>query len=176
MDRVKAIGIDPGKNGAIGWICCSGDFAVASLTGRSKLEIVTFIGSLTEGRSKNDWIVAGLEASAPHPKAGRKGLVTAARQVGLLEGALIAARIPYVMPEPKLWQAFYDLGTKRGETYDYGLHRAKKFELARELFPGVPNLLPDPGDALLIARYCLANWPNGPGPGLEIGSYGDGAT
>ena len=135
------IGVDPGQSGAIVWLRPTlGDIQIDPLRGLTPADILAvLLAHAPEG------CFAYIERVHSMPKQGVVSTFKFGLHYGLLQMALVAARIPYEFVTPHKWQR--GLGClSRG---DKNVTKRK----AQDLFPGV-KVTHATADALLIAEYC----------------------
>ena len=143
---MRAIGIDPGKNGGIAWL----DDSVA----RSQHAEVHAI-KLKDLTERDVWqqvaelqthdAFAFIECVRSSPQMGVTSAFTFGRGYGALRMALIAAGIPFEEVTPGVWQ-------RTLRCLSEGNKNITK-QKAQELFPTL-KITHAIADALLIAEYC----------------------
>ena len=135
---MTAIGIDPGKNGAIAWISESGP-CVEKMPDTIK-DLWDLIQDIHFERDCRAYV----EVVHSSPQMGVTSAFTFGNGFGHLEMALTAAGIPFERVRPQLWQKSMGCMT-RG---DKNVSKRK----AQELFPDI-KVTHATADALLIADY-----------------------
>jgi len=140
------LGIDPGKNGAIAWIC-DGKACVEKMpdTLQDLWELLNDIMSSCVSAG-TDWrdSKAYLEQVSSSPQMGVVSAFSFGNGFGHLEMALTAAGIPFTRVRPQVWQKALGCLTKG----DKNVTKRK----AQELFPSI-KATHATADALLIAQY-----------------------
>lgn len=136
---MTCIGIDPGKNGGIAWIC-GGKVAVDKMpeTDTDTLELLREISG--EGDC-----VAVLEKVASRPGQSCVATFTFGQGFGALRMALISCGIPFDLVAPQTWQ-------KSMRCLSGGDKNVTK-RRAQELFPAL-KITHATADALLLAQFC----------------------
>ncbi len=89
--------------------------------------------------------MATLEKVGPMPKQGISSTAKFMRHYGLLEGLLIALKVPYTLTRPQEWQKAMACLTKG----DKNVSKAK----AQQLWPHL-KITHAIADALLLAEHC----------------------
>lgn len=141
------IGIDPGSSsGAIAVICDAGTY------------INEF--SKTTTREWFDWLkdfaetydcTAVLEKVHGMPKMNVVAISSFMKNVGHIEMALIALRIPFKEVTPQAWMKYY--GMKREGTESKTTWKRRLREKLSRIMPSFKSTN-DTADAMLIAYYC----------------------
>lgn len=151
MPVTQVLGLDPGKQGGGARICCVLDgwetFAFEKL---SKSELCRTLEHCLE-EAEGELFAYLEDPTGPKPgKRTPKGIEGPALSFGLLEGMLLALRIPFETVRPQKWQRPFRLPTRKavGDTAKKRAHR----ERAAELFPTAKPTNAT-ADALLIAEY-----------------------
>lgn len=150
------IGIDPGKHGGIAAI--DSKQAIIDLEPmKESAWFDTFIRKfMLEHRDKSPFVF--LEKAQSMPGNGIVGVATYMHHAGVLEGVLIAHKIPYELVPPRTWCKEMHAGANH-----QGHPKDKSREIVKRLFPDVDLTNPDIPrsvkihegimDALLIAEY-----------------------
>ena len=153
MKAIKYMGADPGSSsGAIAWI----DVADNVIIGKgffefSKHTLKEWYGLLCELNTHLDTSMV-FERVHGMPKMSVVAISTFMKNVGHIEMALTAAKIPFEEVSPQKWMKFYGMKKDKEET---------KTEWKRRLRERLQQLMPDlkvtnnNADAYLIAYY---NW------------------
>jgi Holliday junction resolvasome RuvABC endonuclease subunit len=138
------LGIDPGKNGAIAWIC-DGKACVEKMPDTLQ-DLWELIRDIRRGFPNNRDIDyhAYLEQVSSSPQMGVVSAFSFGNGFGHLEMALTAAGIPFTRVRPQVWQKALGCLTKG----DKNITKRK----AQELFPSI-KATHATADALLIAQY-----------------------
>ena len=140
------IGIDPGINGGIAWIC-DGKPCVEKMPDTVK-DLWELLQSISQVDCKLYYkqldCKAYLEAVSSSPQMGVKSSFTFGQGLGRLEMALTAANIPFERVRPQAWQ-------KEMKCMSGGDKNITKSR-AQELFPSL-TITHATADALLIAEY-----------------------
>ena len=141
------LGIDPGRNGAVGWWIPERDAAGVFSLPRSAVDIAAMLRAL----KKDSWCKAVVEKhvnaqryGVPLPRAFEFG-----RNVGIVQGIIAAVGIPTQELLPVKWQRLAGCQTHG----DKKISRAK----AQQLFPGVHVTL-ETADALVLAWVAQQVW------------------
>lgn len=148
-DRPPAyLGIDPGNSGAAAWVC--GDL----------VETCTLAG--TE-RELWDWL-SGLPTCPTFAVIERVGgfvkgsggnigsaMFTFGKSAGLVQGFVIALKVPYELVHPVKWQRYLGVAPK-GKDEAKAAHKRRLKARAEQLFPQARVTLAT-ADALLLAEY-----------------------
>ena len=148
------IGIDPGgSSGAIAVLGIEGDEIKAnSHVEFSKLTLQEWCDWLSSFKPPLCNTTCVLEKVHAMPKQGVVSVMTFGKNVGHIEMALTAAKIPFEEVSSQKWMKFYGMKRDKGET---------KTEWKRRLRERLQQLMPDlkvtnnNADAYLIAYY---NW------------------
>jgi len=142
--RYCAIGIDPGKSGAIAILTpihppyiIRGDDTERDVWNK----LTVFINCLELDLIKR----ASLERVSAMPKQGVSSTFKFGQSYGFLRGILIASELPFEEVQPAKWQQELSCRTKG----DKNITKAK----AQQLFPEI-KVTHRNADALLIAEYC----------------------
>ena len=133
------IGIDPGTNGGIAWIC-NGKACAEKMP-----DTLQDLWELVRDISMAEPCRAVIESVSSSPQMGVVSAFTFGRGYGNLEMALTAAGIPFERVRPQAWQKALGCLTK-GEK---NITKAK----AQEMFPAL-KITHAIADALLLAEYC----------------------
>jgi hypothetical protein len=161
-----AIGIDPGKEGAIAFVM-EGRVMVFDASDVKGISYLREMLGYMEIMSQPGKVVAVLEKVGPRRHMRKvKGVLRPVAEgtvscfnfgasFGYWKGVLDMAQIPYHLIAPTKWQAGVRDSTKaeKGKIKEWSLKRA------RQIFPSMETMLTrkkDNGrsDALLIAEYC----------------------
>lgn len=174
---MKILGIDPGKNG--GFVILE-QLAIQGCPEFCKsFKMPLTADEAINGRAIFEWLVGHKPYSSVYLEdvhsifgVGAKSNFNFGKNVGLLQGVLQAAEIPFILVQPKVWQS-------RCHSKGYGkTSKAKKRSLdaARRLYPEFVKTItpektsrmrktPEPHDglvdALLIAYYGKTLWLQG---------------
>lgn len=157
------VGIDPGKTGAICWLCCDTYDASDTIGVRKMPATEGDVWELftTLGGGQTFAVIEKVHAMPGRPqKEGEKPRTMGASSAftfgmgyGGLRMALIAASIPFEAVIPGKWQKHFGLITPKGKTLTTGekknIHKAR----AQELFPQL-KVTQYNADAILLAEYC----------------------
>ena len=147
MNYDSFVGVDPGTNGAI-VVLDDFDPGVPEIiytddpTKDVVFRLVDVLGELP---------IVLVEEVHSMPKQGVVSTWTFARNVGQIEGIFNALFIYPEYVRPRVWQEYFGLLKKEGESKTDKKNRHK--EVAQRLFPGV-KVTHRNADALLIAEYC----------------------
>ena len=144
MDNRIYIGIDPGKNGGIGFIY--NDKAYCKRCPATVLEMAEEIKhcqELTPDIKKH----AIIEQVHSMPKQGVKSVFTFGQGYGQWLGILASKGIPYIQITPQKWQKYY--GAMPKDKKDRKNHLK---HLAQQRFPEIKITLAT-SDAILLANY-----------------------
>lgn len=136
------MGVDPGVSGGLVWI--TDGRVVAAKMGESEAETWEWferMGPLT--------VSAVVEKVGAMPKQGVSSTFTFGKSYGIVLGCLAAARIPYELVRPAVWQ-------KQMMCLSGGDKRVTK-QKAEQLYPEV-KVVHWMADALLIATYARRLW------------------
>lgn len=139
-------GIDPGLQGGV----CLMDHIGILL-----LEKMPDISALREWVSLHKPTHVYLEKAQPMPKQGVSSVYTYGHHCGVIEGLLIALKVPYTLVPPKTWQKPMFIGTATDIP-----PKKRALVAARRLFPKehfVPNGCRVPHDGLVDAAL-IALW------------------
>lgn len=144
MSSIFAIGVDPGKSGAIAWIDeagAAGSEKLANMTDRDVFELL--LDLRLAGNPQR--VRALLEEVHAMPRQGVSSTFKFGVSFGGLRMALTAASIPFELVTPAKWQQ-----AMRCRSHgDKNITKAR----AQELFPGV-KVTHANADALLLAELC----------------------
>ena len=137
------IGIDPGKSGGIAWVFDTGAGGALPMPATER-DVLDLLGELA---INNDPPAAHalIEQVGVMPKQGIVSAFTFGRNVGGLQMALTAARIPFDQVLPAKWQLALQCRT--------GGDKNVTKRRAQQLFPTL-KVTHAIADALLIAEYC----------------------
>ncbi len=147
----KIIGIDPGST--------SGGIAIFSIDKKEILETAK-IKDLTSKdlydlfcKYKNN-SVAFLEKVGGMPGQGGMAMFNFGKNVGHIEMALLANKIPYICELPQMWQKEFHLGIrgKKSKTEWKKILRNH----AQQLYPNI-KITAETADAILLMEYGLRN-------------------
>lgn len=144
-----AIGIDPGKSGALAVMYLDDNRSI------TRIKIVPF-----EEQSYRDALacctgdkaVCLVEKVGAMPGQGVVSMFSFGRNLGLIEGMLMALHIPYQLVPPRTWKKEFSLSGDKQTSID----------VCKKLFPNI-NLLATPrsrkendgmAEALLMAEYA----------------------
>lgn len=150
------LGVDPGIYGGLAVVDEQSrlidviDIPVAGVKAKERVDVHTIHAWLIAMRPTNAFI----ERAQAMPKQGASSGFKYGRAVGAIESAIILARIPLTIIEPKAWKQFHKLPGKEKE--------ASRL-MALQMFPGSPVFArkKDHGraEAALIAMYGLYHQP-----------------
>lgn len=144
-----AIGIDPGKSGALAVIYADDNNAPF------RIKVVPFDESVYRDvltTLVDDRVVCCLEKVGAMPGQGVVSMFNFGRNLGLIEGMLQANKIPYQLVPPQTWKKEFSLSGDKQTSID----------VCKKLFPNI-NLLATPrsrkesdgmAEALLMAEYA----------------------
>lgn len=122
-----AIGIDPGKSGALAVLYLDDDRSII------RAKVVPFEESAYRDAldcCKADTVSCVVEKVGAMPGQGVVSMFSFGRNLGLIEGMLTALRIPYQLVPPQTWKKEFSLtGSKQSS-----------IEVCKKLFPSI-NLL-----------------------------------
>ena len=142
------IGIDPGKNGGIGFIYNELAYCKRCPATVSEMaeEIKTCIDLAPDIQK-----TAVIELVHSMPKQGVKSVFTFGEGYGKWLGILAAHKIPYIQVTPQKWMRFY--GNLPKEKKD---RKNQLKHLAQQRFPEIKITLAT-ADAILLANYLKEN-------------------
>jgi len=140
------IGIDPGRSGGLALI--NGDIVLATPMPETERDIYNLVEFWNKTASH------GIRAAIEHvwSTPGQGGAFKFGRNVGHLQMALTAARIPFDQVLPKAWQRALGVAYPPGSTDTEKKNITKR--RAQQLFPAFTPITHAIADALLIAEYC----------------------
>jgi len=142
MNTTYIIGIDPGQSGAAALLAPDGRLVnVVKFNGATPHDIGL---ALEEYGSFGDNVKAYMEAVHSMPKQGVASSFKFGKSAGMLEGMLIALKIPYTMVTPAKWQGAVGCRSKG----DKNVTKAA----AQRLYPH-EKIIHANADAILIAAY-----------------------
>ena len=144
MDNRIYIGIDPGKNGGIGFIY--NDLAYCKRCPATVLEMAEEIQTCIE-LAPDIQKTAIIEKVHSMPKQGVKSVFTFGEGYGKWLGILAAHKIPYTQVTPQKWMKHYGSLSK-----DKKERKNQLKHLAQQRFPEVKITLAT-SDAILLANY-----------------------
>lgn len=174
MNREKIwIGIDPGKDGAICAIFESGsiEWSVVPLVGKA-VNIAQLSKDISKYKDTNYEAIVALEDVHAIMGAAAKSTFEFGHVVGLIEGILQTAKLPYYKIAPKIWQAVLFRGipvqkkpsttgkTEVTNTKAMALHAVSRlfpqYEMSSFYRAGTRSDKIHDGiiDALCMAHYC----------------------
>lgn len=133
------IGLDPGASGAVAAVDHDGRHVATCKLTETAADVADFI------RELDDVAFAALEKVGAFPGQGVASTFKFGHSAGLLEGLLVALRVPYVLVSPAAWQA--KMGCRTGG--DKNVSKAA----AQRLWPDV-RITHAIADALLLAEYA----------------------
>ena len=148
MDNRIYIGIDPGKNGGIGFI--HNDVAYCKKCPPTVLEMAEEIKICIE-ITPDIQKLAIIEAVHSMPKQGVRSVFTFGEGYGKWLGILAAYKIPYTQVSPQKWLKYYSPLSK-----DKKERKNQLKHLAQQRFPDVKITLAT-ADAILLANYLKEN-------------------
>lgn len=140
---MNIIGIDPGADGAMAILTPDRQLRVQRFKGCGMTELWEMVlgESLEPG-------FAYLEKVHAFPGQAPSTMFAFGRNLGHVEMALIAAKIPYDNVPPQTWQKSVELGRKIPKA----LRKKRAAERAKQLFPG-EYITQSTADAILIAEH-----------------------
>lgn len=145
---MRVIGIDPGKNGGIAVVDCTGAIVDVVKMPETMQDLLDYLRDLASPDA-----VCYME-SVGFGMPGQSSSATAkfARHCGHLEMALLALGIPVVTVTPNKWEKSFQLGKSGEYTKTEWKNRLKG--KAQQLFPSLGRRITlCTCDALLLARY-----------------------
>lgn len=155
------VGVDPGASGGIGVL--HNRLVQAYIVPESDTDLFYILEDLRDAAKGN--LVACLEQVSSSPQMGVTSAFSFGKSYGRITYALIAAKIPFTLVRPQIWQR--NLGIKprdKKETQSQFKHRLRMF--AQRLFPNFflwkkPKSLTHQlaiCDSLLLAENCRRNF------------------
>lgn len=155
---MRIVGIDPGKKGAVVTITRSqGSIIDMWAMEEDKQGLVLHLEKLLLGVQEKGHLHVFLEKAQAMPKNGAVSMFNYGTGYGIIQGILLALKIPHTLVPPGLWTKQLHAGIMGS------LPKKKSLEAARRLFPEVDlkdpcsprSKVPHEGivDALLIAEY-----------------------
>ena len=148
MDNRIYIGIDPGKNGGIGFIY--NDLAYCKRCPATVFEMAEEIQTCIE-LAPDIQKTAIIEQVWSMPKQGVKSVFTFGEGYGKWLGILAAHKIPYTQVTPQMWQKHF--GAQPRDKKDRKNHLK---HLGQQRFPNIKITLKT-SDAILLANYLREN-------------------
>lgn len=136
------IGIDPGASGGMVWY--ASDFVEAVRFSKSTW------ADVRDSLMFHPAPFALIERVASMPGQGVSSTFKFGKSAGVIEGILIALRIPFEYVTPAVWQKEF-IVSKKGESKTD--HKRRLKEAAQRLFPD-EKICNEIADAYLIAEYC----------------------
>jgi len=149
------LGIDPGGSGGLALISDRGRFVDFEAMPESRAALLVKLLEFKE-RAGDGGLRVLLEQVTPQPKrpgvAGwsAKGTASFFRNVGHIEMALTASRLPFEELRGPAWQKVVELVYPKGEPRNKNRSKAR----VAEIFPTLENVTHAAADALLIAEAC----------------------
>ena len=146
MSRKLYLGIDPGKNGGIGFVTESKQWSF-NLKEMTDKDIFDALKEVTE----HDYtgIFCYIERVSSSPQMGNVSAFTFGAGFGALKMALVATGIAFDQVSPQKWQ--WEMKCRSGGDKKVTKRRAQ------ELFPDL-KITHANADALLIAEFCRRNY------------------
>lgn len=144
-----AIGIDPGKSGALAVMYLDKDRSII------RIKLVPFEEQAYRNAllcCKDEKVVCLVEKVGAMPGQGVVSMFNFGRNLGLIEGMLMALNIPYQLVPPQTWKKEFSLSSDKQTSID----------VCKRLFPNI-SLLATPrsrkesdglAEALLMAEYA----------------------
>ena len=144
-----AIGIDPGKSGALAVMYLDDDKSLI------RIKIVPFEEQAYRDAlecCKDERVACLVEKVGAMPGQGVVSMFNFGRNLGLIEGMLMALHLPYQLVPPQTWKKEFSLSSDKQMSID----------VCKRLFPNI-NLLATPrsrkesdglAEALLMAEYA----------------------
>ena len=144
-----AIGIDPGKSGALAVMYLDDDKSII------RIKVVPFEEQAYRDAlecCKDDKVACLVEKVGAMPGQGVVSMFNFGRNLGLIEGMLTALHLPYQLVPPQTWKKEFSLSSDKQLSID----------VCKRLFPNI-NLLATPrsrkendgmAEALLLAEYA----------------------
>ena len=147
------LGIDPGSMGGMTVISKDGRIkGILSFKEATLHEIDHFISRM---QSRFD-LKAALENVHSMPKQGVAAMFTFGKNVGHVEGIIVARKVPYIEVTPQRWQRFFSIPprkTKDGEKTK-SQHKRVLQEKAHKIYPAyVREITLAVADSVLIAEW-----------------------
>lgn len=96
-----------------------------------------------------------IESVHSMPKQGVVSAFNFGENYGMLQGFLIALKIPFKRVLPTKWQSYYGMKKDKDETQSMWKRRLR--QRAQELYPDI-KIITETADAILIANYCKETW------------------
>lgn len=157
------IGIDPGISGALAQIDHHGLRSVADMPSMLRsagfvknqvdpAALDSLLGDWTAHLEKNEVMVM-IERAGAMPKQGASSIFSIGLTMGLIEGIVVARRLPHVFVPPQEWKRAVGLPRVKGDK-DAGKRAART--LAQRHYPDAELHLVkhhNRAEAILIARY-----------------------
>ena len=144
-----AIGIDPGKSGALAVMYLDDDRSII------RIKVIPFEELAYRDAlvcCKDETVACLVEKVGALPGQGVVSMFSFGRNLGLIEGMLTALHIPYQLVPPQTWKKEFSLSSDKQMSID----------VCKRLFPNI-NLLATPrsrkendgmAEALLMAEYA----------------------
>ena len=144
-----AIGIDPGKSGALAVMYLDDDRSII------RIKVIPFEELAYRDAlvcCKDEKVACLVEKVGAMPGQGVVSMFSFGRNLGLIEGMLTALHIPYQLVPPQTWKKEFSLSSDKQMSID----------VCKRLFPNI-NLLATPrsrkendgkAEALLMAEYA----------------------
>jgi crossover junction endodeoxyribonuclease RuvC len=151
MNQIS-IGIDPGKDGGIGFIV-SGAEEAFPYSDEVLIHEMRKVHLLKKEYGSDVQVRLCLEKVGAMPKQGVASMFNFGKSAGFVEGVLQAFEIPYQLVPSQTWKKEFSL---------IGKDKKESVQVCKKLFPGV-NLLATPrckkehdgmAEALLMAEYA----------------------
>ena len=142
-----SVGIDPGRDGALGWI--SQDRTDIGLLKFTPDNLSAIVDTLTRLSIFYDSVDVYLERVHAMPGQGVTSMFSFGKYYGRVQGILAALDMGYIDVDPQAWQRMMSLGGHQQNRKEAHANKARK------LFPDLrKQITQKTGDALLIAEYA----------------------
>jgi crossover junction endodeoxyribonuclease RuvC len=146
------MGIDPGTKGGLVML---GDYRNDPMYMRFSKSTWHDVGTAIIAFSRDEMFpVAVIERVSSMPGQGVSSTFKFGHAAGIVEGMLIARRIPYHVLTPANWPKEF-IPPRKGEPKTD--HKRRLKEAAQRLFPNEP-ICNEIADAYLLAEYCRRKW------------------
>lgn len=164
---IAVVGIDPGKSGYVA--------RIAANDNGHRTVILTPTPTISLGKARRDYhpqrmrellvamnaktgiAMVALESQRPMPKQGVTSMFSIGRGLGLWEGLLAGLQIPYLLVQPREWQAYSLRGTPGDEPKGRAILAAARLYPTADLMRTARSRKPDhnAADAVMIAHWAL---------------------
>ena len=141
------LGIDPGASGGLVWL---DEFQRVRVSTKMPATPEALNALLVEHQFITKFVVIEWVHAMPRQDVG--GMSKFMEGFGILQGLLIANRIPFRRVAPRSWQAEFDIPKRDPDAPKSAFKNLLKAK-AQELFPEIKVTLAL-ADALLIAEFC----------------------